>query len=58
MGQYFGMAIRGFPDDHVDIGLLIDGLFAIAAKNNFGHRLLYLKKTATISGEDHQPLAE
>jgi hypothetical protein len=51
------MAIRGCPDDH-DIGFLIDGLFAIAAKNNFGHRLLYLKKTATISGEDHQPLAE
>jgi hypothetical protein len=54
MGQCFGMAIRGCPDDHVGIGFLIDGLFAIAAKNNFGHRLFYLKTTATVSGEDRQ----
>ena len=44
MGQCFGMAIRCFPDDHVGIGFLIDGLLAIAAKNDFGHRLFYLKK--------------
>jgi hypothetical protein len=38
------MAIRCFPDYHVGIVFLIDGLLAIAAKNDFGHKALLPEK--------------